>query len=355
MSPIPVILLRPNSRSCSTSAPDPYAHLLSQPSSSSRSSPSYAPYFVPVLDTEFVDEEGLQEIIREGPERWGGVVVTSQRAVEAWERAGEVVEGEGAVAGAATKKGKGKAREVEGRHLGFFRLRRRRPKLTARVLSHPAPSSSLASSWASLPIFSIGASTTNSLLSLPPFVRPPAELIFSPSNAGNTPSLADLIASHLHSSPSSLPSKPLLYLTGDKNSPLLSQLLLAASPPITLVPHQTYLTSPLPSFIPTFTSLLASVFKAESPCPSRERDCVPWVVLFSPSAVELAMPVLRSAGEGADALSRVRFAVIGPTTGEALRKELDMDGALEGTEVVEAARPGAGGLVEVLRRRDRLM
>ena len=38
-------------------------------------------------------------------------MVTSQRAVEAWGRAGEVVEAEGAV---GAGKGKGKARDVEG-------------------------------------------------------------------------------------------------------------------------------------------------------------------------------------------------------------------------------------------------
>lgn len=48
---------------------------------------------------------------REGSEKWGGVVVTSQRAVEAWGRAGEVVEREGTL---AVGKGKGKAREAEG-------------------------------------------------------------------------------------------------------------------------------------------------------------------------------------------------------------------------------------------------
>jgi len=58
---------------------------------------------------------------------------------------------------------------------------------------------------------------------------------------------------------------------------------------------------------------------------------------------------------------RVRFAVIGPTTGEALRKELageglELNGAgPESVVVVEATRPGAGGLVEVLRRKDELM
>ena len=69
------------------------------------------------------------------------------------------------------------------------------------------------------------------------------------------------------------------------------------------------------------------------------------MVLFAPSAVELALPLLRAK----DALGRVRFAVIGPTTGEALRKEQGLG------EVLEAVRPGAGGLVEVLRRADGLM
>ena len=109
MTPIPVILLRPSSRSCSTSAPDPYAHLLSQPSSSHRSSPSYAPFFVPVLDTEYVNEDQLSKLIRDGPDAWSGVVITSQRAVDAWARAADKLNAHPPT----DSKGKGKASATE--------------------------------------------------------------------------------------------------------------------------------------------------------------------------------------------------------------------------------------------------
>lgn len=75
-------------------------------------------------------------------------------------------------------------------------------------------------------------------------------------------------------------------------------------------------------------------------------------MLFSPSAVELAMAVLNELDAFRE--RRVRFAVIGPTTGDALRKELETEGGGQ-MDVLEAGRPGAAGLVEVLRKRDGLM
>jgi hypothetical protein len=103
MSPIPAVLLRPSSRSCSTSSPDPYAYLLSQPPTQFPSKqPSYQPYFQPLFETAFDNESELEGIIWSGGEPWGGVVVTSQRAVEAWEKAARKV---------AEGGGKGKRRE----------------------------------------------------------------------------------------------------------------------------------------------------------------------------------------------------------------------------------------------------
>lgn len=117
-SPTPVILFRPSTRSCSTSTPDPYAHLLSQPSPRSLSKqPSYQPVFLPVFETTFDHEHELETILRQGGHLWGGVVVTSQRAVEAWEQAVASVQRtswplENNEAGSKDK-GKGKAPSVE--------------------------------------------------------------------------------------------------------------------------------------------------------------------------------------------------------------------------------------------------
>lgn len=115
MAPIPVVLLKPSSRSCSTSAPDPYAHLLSAPSSSSRQ-PSYSAAFLEVFQTELVDDE-LERMLREGPGRWRGVVVSSQRSVEGWASAG----GRVSSLNPAESTGKGKGRSLESEdHPGEF-------------------------------------------------------------------------------------------------------------------------------------------------------------------------------------------------------------------------------------------
>jgi hypothetical protein len=46
----------------------------------------FIPHFLQVLDTFFVNEPQLKDLIRRGPdeEQIGGVIVTSSRAAEAW-------------------------------------------------------------------------------------------------------------------------------------------------------------------------------------------------------------------------------------------------------------------------------
>jgi hypothetical protein len=101
MSPIPVVLLKSSSRSCSTSTPDPYAHLLSQPASTSRA-PSYSPAFLEVFETTLIDDGALESVLLAGSQRWRGVVVSRRLA-------GEQL---GAAHGSHTA-GKGKGRAVE--------------------------------------------------------------------------------------------------------------------------------------------------------------------------------------------------------------------------------------------------
>lgn len=106
MSPIPVVLLKSSARSCSTAIPDPYAHLLSQPASTS-SLPSYSPAFLEVFNTELIDDGALERILLAGSRRWRGVVISSGRSIEAWRRAGERL-----AMNDTQVLGKGKGREV---------------------------------------------------------------------------------------------------------------------------------------------------------------------------------------------------------------------------------------------------
>lgn len=342
--PIPVVLFRPSSRSCSTSSPDPYAYLLSQPSPAS-CSPSYASYFVPIFHTGFVQEDALVEILQNGASQWSGVVITSQRAVDAWGQAAErVTVGE-------TGRGKGKA--VRKGEYPAVLLSGMRDLLTASVEQSAvsyvdkdaADASSL--SWDAMPFFSVGSSTTQALLALPtslsPSLLPDPHLIYGSDQAGNASALATIIISHFAASvtPTTQPTKPLLYLTGDKNSPVLGQSLASASPPLPVIQQQVYETILHPAFESTVDGLLDELSPREEQGKQR-----PWMVLFSPSAIPLVLGVLRRRG----LMEAVRFAAIGPTTRDAL---IEIEGIVA-DEIVAAAKPSAGSLVEALRNMDGL-
>lgn len=76
-----VLLLRAPS-----DAPDRYESVFSEA--------GYRPLSVPVLETVFVNQETLTEIVRSGSSQHGGVIVTSGRACEAWGKAVEVLKNE---------------------------------------------------------------------------------------------------------------------------------------------------------------------------------------------------------------------------------------------------------------------
>jgi hypothetical protein len=59
----------------------------SDPYSTSFKSHSYDPYFLNVLETTWSEEDTLRNAIVAGPgDRYGGVIITSQNAAEAWNR-----------------------------------------------------------------------------------------------------------------------------------------------------------------------------------------------------------------------------------------------------------------------------
>lgn len=53
---------------------------------------NYRPIFIPVLKSIHVDTPTLSDLISKGAEDFDGVVVTSQRAVEAWKEAASSAE-----------------------------------------------------------------------------------------------------------------------------------------------------------------------------------------------------------------------------------------------------------------------
>ena len=345
MLPIPVVLLKTSARSCSTSTPDPYAHLLSQPASTSRA-PSYGPAFLEVLETMLVDDGELERVLRAGSRLWRGVVVSSGRSVEAWRRAGERL----GAADDSVAVGKGKGRAVEVDQLGnddgataSIQRSMRRRVLTLSAVSLPA-----GQPWSEVPFFSIGPSTTTGLLALSDMIPqrfcPARSAIIGTDTAGNTPALAQVILDHFADDDGGDDSLPLLYLTGDKNSSVLEETLAARSPPLPLEPLQVYATTPTAGFGEALNALLSAL----PPTPTDDRRR-PWIAIFSPSALPLLLPVLRARSEGLD---RWRYALIGPTTEQAwVEQTAQEDGALDW---LVSPKPTAGALVSALRARDGL-
>lgn len=178
--------------------------------------------------------------------------------------------------------------------------------------------------------------------------------------AGNTPALARVIADYFsrEEEEEADDDRPLLYLTGDKNSTVLEELLQEATSAIQVVPLQVYATSAAPSFDPSFRSLFSSLVPPRPPATTPSEltpsdpgaGAKPWLVLFSPSAIPLVLPLLRE--HDPSAITRLRFALIGPTTASAFERAVEGE---EGVEWVMSPRPTAGELVRVLRDRDGLL
>ncbi|CED83931.1 Uroporphyrinogen III synthase UROS/HEM4 [Phaffia rhodozyma] len=346
MTPIPVILLRESTRSCSSNTPDPYAYLLSQPSSNS-SQPSYTPFFLPVFETVFSNESALDQIVEQGGDKWRGVIVTSQRSVDAWESSANRV-----IKLSAEKSGnvKGKMNSVE-------------------------DESATQSNWLSTPFFTVGPSTARALADLgrtiPSCLRPSATNIVGGDSAGNSPALAQIIAEYvalpspnLSSSSStsssqrsppllisedlSLPiqdNRPLLYLTGDKNSTVLATHLSMQTPPVDVQPLDVYQTIPSPTYPARCSNLLAQLFRSDMQVSLSQK---PWIVMFSPSTIPLIVQELEAKG----LTSQFRYAAIGPTTKDAMKKEPALKSVWE--DIVASTKPTAGDLISVLRRKDGL-
>jgi len=258
---------------------DPYEAVLSS---------TYRTYFLPALTHAFVNYDTLQENVLNGPKgRFGGVVVTSQRAVEAWAHC---------------------RKSAEPRHVD--------------VSSNDAPSSSEAqSAWDEVPFYCVGPATAASLLALntQTCVVPPSSMVRGGEESGNADKLADyIIAMHglsigsttssCDSSPSQGPLEPavpqplpLLYLVGDKTRETIAGRLSSAGIPV--VKLHVYDTFPSPTFDENFRAVVNEAGGI---------DHLRWIAFFSPSGAKQALPLLASWKEKLDLGPRI--AAIGPTT-----------------------------------------
>ncbi|KAJ7158852.1 tetrapyrrole biosynthesis, uroporphyrinogen III synthase [Mycena filopes] len=256
-----VLLLRTPS-----DAPDRYESVFSEV--------GYRPLSIPVLETVFVNQETLTEIVRSGSSQHGGVIVTSGRACEAWGKAVEVLKNE--------------------------------------------PAYSEDSDWSSTPFYVVGKSTQSSLKGIrethPDSHSTPTDI--RGASSGTSEQLAKFIVSDLVSSPL---QKRLLYLTGDKNRDTLPDILHDGN--VQLSSLQVYQTQGSSRFSDDLTLALES--------PTHQESSIWWIVFFAPSAAEFVTPFIRhhfdlqSVNRAASPPRRTaRIASIGPTTSTFLRDQL---------------------------------
>ncbi|SPO47213.1 related to HEM4 - Uroporphyrinogen III synthase [Moesziomyces antarcticus] len=184
----------------------------------------------PILSHRFVHQQEFVDRLLHGSRSddskpaapYRGMIVTSQRAVEAYISAGV------------------KAQDM--------------------LRSNNKTSSSSPTQWNRVPFFAVGPATASALRSVPlaPWLRP--RLVMGGEATGTGDALARYVVRHF-STPAILDEKsdtppssqplPLLYLVGDKNASTIPDLLSQASPPHGPIPHeelQVYETSPDPHF-----------------------------------------------------------------------------------------------------------
>ncbi len=317
LPPIPVLLLKTKS-----SPTDAYEELFA--ASTTRTATSHGddqdtgfePVFVPVLEHRF-DNDGvarLRDLLAQrliannraadgADRRYGGLIFTSQRAVEA-----------------------------------FAKI----------VADGPDSSSTEDSSWPHLqgvPIYSVGPATTRALRAVPQ--QPPLQI--SGEHTGNGQDLAYYIQGHYASwarpgtggevdaEGTLLP--PLLFVVGEKRRDIIPRVLLGTGadgrdgaatpaqppppppPPIRVDEIVVYGTGVMPSFASDFERVLATM----------QDRAVRWAVVFSPTGCDSVLAALglldpatgRAARDTPGAASQVRstfVATIGPTTRAYLRE-----------------------------------
>ncbi|KAG1853191.1 tetrapyrrole biosynthesis, uroporphyrinogen III synthase [Suillus subalutaceus] len=266
----------------------------------------YHPISVPVLETVIVCREELARRLSIGPEKQdlSGVIITSQRAVEAWFEAAQAL-------------------------------------ITADNNTPLKPESD----WWSVPFYAVGEATSVALRDLCekiPMYTP--RDIRGGSETGTAERLAGFILKDL---PSDGTSRKLFYLTGDKNRDTLPRILESAG--VALDPLQVYATQGS-SMFPHDLSLALE----------HEGSSWGWIVYFAPSVAEFVTPILRNhfalpvvnlstEPEDCTQLSeyhRVKVAAIGPTTESFLQQTLKLSVA------VTARNPKADDLADAVLQHD---
>lgn len=261
----------------------------------------YQPIFVPVLEHRFTRGalQSIKDNITEkaflpgAQSRYGGLIFTSQRAVEAFTKVIDDLRDDGVA--------------VE----DFF------------------PSS--------LPIYVVGPATAKALRAL----KLPCQIVGE--ETGNGEALAHYMLQHYHAGGEQTDhtgSKPgLLFLVGEQRRDIIPKTLTSASNPIDVEELTVYETGVMESFSHDFSELALPYF---------EQNKKQWVIVFSPTGCKAMLQVLGMLDESTGKLKKdaqglprnTHIATIGPTTRDYLKNEFGFE------PDVCAATPSAEGLGE---------
>lgn len=301
-SSIPILLLKTKS-----TPHDGYEEYFSAAPNGTR----FSPTFVPVLEHRIL-EPGL-DTVRQlllkrrintsgDKDSYGGMIFTSQRAVEAFAKLLE----EGALP---------------------LLPPILPPKLTPHLTgpeSSPQPSPNTTTTWphlSTIPIYTVGPATTRALLSLP--CHPPLRIFGA--DTGNGAALARYMLAHyrtMHPAASRLP--PVLFCVGETRRDIIPTTLMADALPederIAVTEVEVYGTGVMGSFEQDFAQRLRET----------RGEGARWVVVFSPTGCEAALRALgvldletgrakAGAREGRGKVGTY-VATIGPTTRDYLRE-----------------------------------
>ncbi|KAF7316902.1 Uroporphyrinogen-III synthase [Mycena chlorophos] len=229
------------------------------------SSAGYYATSVPVLETVFTGVDALVDILKDG-QPFSGVVITSGRGCDAWKNAVALLEA----------------------------------------------SSTQERAWRTTPFYVVGQSSASRLneihSSYPDSPYAPQDI--RGESTGTSEQLANFILTDL----SPPPSRPLLYLTGDKNRDRLPEILRVGG--LALLPIQVYETQGSSTFSRDLKAVLET----------NQNSSPWWIVFFAPSAAKFVLPFLQEhfdmATQPRGSLRTARVAAIGPTTSKFLEQEL---------------------------------
>ncbi|RYP69780.1 hypothetical protein DL771_005889 [Monosporascus sp. 5C6A] len=276
---IPVLLLKTKS-----SPTDAYEDLFSN--AGDQGALDFEPLFVPVLQHRFQDD-GMQQVasllqtgkVGNSPDSaYGGLIFTSQRAVEGFAKLVEEGRGKGAA--------------------GWPHLQ-------------------------GIPLYSIGPATTRALKAIPQ--DPPLQVFGEHTGTGDV--LAQFILGHYGEWYRDRPTKPpLLFMVGEQRRDIIPKTLMDESLPrdrrIEVTEVVVYGTGIMESFAEDFKEVL----RQTSGRPRR------WVVVFSPTGCDSMLRGLGTLDEETGKAKMARspdrntyIATIGPTTSGHLKKTFDYD------------------------------